>query len=89
MATRMLIVRHLPNDTASRKVGFILTDDQAKEVKKNLSSAEKEQKMFFRFTDAKLVEHYYQLHRILYLNFESNWIPPATEEDKKEEKEGE
>lgn len=89
MATRMQLVRHLPNDTASRKIGFTLTDEQAAEVRKNLATAAKEQPLFFQFTDAKLVQHWYQLHRILYLNFESNWIPPTTEADKKENKESE
>ncbi len=90
MATRMQIVRHLPNDTASRKIGFTLTDEQAIEVKKNLVTVGKEERLFFQFTDTKLVDHYYQLHRILYINFESNWIPPTVETDKKEEeREGE
>ena len=55
MATRMQLVRHLPNDTARRKIGFTLTDEQAKETKRKLALPEHEQKTFFQFTDATLM----------------------------------
>lgn len=89
MATRMQLVRHLPNDTASRKIGFTLTDDQAQLVVDALDAAQKKKDAnetapyFFKFTDEKLLVHYYPLHLILYVSFESNYEPPVP--DKKEE----
>jgi hypothetical protein len=95
MATRMQIVRHLPNDTASRKIGFTLTDEQAQAVVDTLDVAQKKKDAnetapyFFKFMDDKTVVHYYPLHLILYVSFESNYEPPVVEKVEKEAKEGE
>ena len=92
MATRMQLVRHLPNDTASRKIGFILTDEQAQAIVNTLDAAQKKKDAnetapyFFKFMDQQQVVHYYPLHLILYVSFESNYEPPVPD---KEEKEGE
>lgn len=95
MATRMEIVRHLPNDRASARIGFVLTDEEAQEVVKKLDNITQRKKddevvpYFLSFRDAKDVLHYYPAHLMLYMTFISNYEQPQTEDEKAKTQEGE
>lgn len=90
--TLMEIVRHLPNDRASAKIKFILTDEESQNVVNQLDKAERidpespQRLHFLKFTDAKAEVHYYPMSVVLYAHFVSNYEPPVPD---KEEKTGE
>lgn len=90
MATRMELVRHLPNDRASARIGFTITDSEAQDAVTRLEDVEKKKKdgeaypHFFKFRDAKDHLHFYPVDLLLYVTFISNYEQPVTADEKKD-----
>jgi len=86
----MEIVRSLKDGAASKKLAFTLTDEEAQKVANKLDAVSTSRQagepwpFYLSFRDEKNILRYYPTEVILFVGFESNWIPPKAQDEQGE-----